>query len=42
MFYDGWQGLVRKTVMASAAYIALLLLLRVSGRRTLSAGTERS
>lgn len=36
MFYDGWQGLVRVVVVGVAAYTALILLLRVSGKRTLA------
>lgn len=36
MFYDGWQGLVRVLVVGTCAYVALVLLLRVSGKRTLA------
>ncbi|WP_119462947.1 DUF421 domain-containing protein [Rhodospirillaceae bacterium SYSU D60014] len=36
MFFDGWSGLVRVLVVGVLAYIALVLLLRVSGKRTLS------
>lgn len=36
MFYDGVSGLVRVVVVGTAAYVALLLLLRVSGKRTLA------
>ena len=36
MFFDGWLGLVRVLVMGSSAYLALILLLRISGKRTRS------
>lgn len=36
MFYDGWQGLVRVVVVGGAGYVALILLLRISGKRTLA------
>lgn len=36
MFFEGWWGLVRTVVVGVAAYAALLLLLRISGKRTLS------
>ena len=36
MIFDGWFGLVRVVVVGSAAYAALVLLLRVSGQRTLA------
>lgn len=36
MFFDGWLGLVRALVMGTSAYLALILLLRISGKRTLS------
>lgn len=36
MFYDGWLGLVRVVVVGTCAYLALVLLLRVSGKRTLA------
>ena len=36
MFYDDWQGLVRVVVAGSCAYGALIVLLRVSGKRTLA------
>ena len=35
-FYDGWQGPVRILVVGTCAYVALVLLLRVSGKRTLA------
>src|SRR5918911_4171620 len=36
MFFDGWYGPVRVVVVGTLAYTALVLLLRVSGKRTLS------
>ena len=36
MFFDGWQGLTRLIAVGIPAYLALLLLLRISGKRTLS------
>lgn len=36
VFYDGWQGLIRVAVVGTAAYVCLVLLLRISGKRTLS------
>ena len=36
MFFDGWSGLVRVLVVGTCAYLALLTLLRVSGKRTLA------
>ena len=36
MFFDSWLGLLRVGVVGSLAYLALVLLLRVSGKRTLS------
>ena len=36
MFFNGWEGLVRVVVVGPLAYVALVLLLRVSGKRTLS------
>jgi uncharacterized membrane protein YcaP (DUF421 family) len=35
-FFDGWSGLVRVAVVGALAYVALVALLRVSGKRTLS------
>jgi uncharacterized membrane protein YcaP (DUF421 family) len=34
--FAGWDGLVRVVVVGALAYLALVLLLRVSGKRTLS------
>lgn len=36
MFFQGWTGLGRVLVVGVLAYAALVLLLRVSGKRTLS------
>ncbi len=36
MFYDGWHGLVRVIVVGACAYVALVVLLRASGKRTLA------
>lgn len=34
--FDGWSGVLRVLIIAPAAYAALVLILRVSGKRTLS------
>ena len=36
MFFDTWMDLVRIVVVGTSAYVALVALLRVSGKRTLS------
>ena len=36
MFFDSWYGLLRVLVVGILAYTALVLLLRVSGKRTLA------
>ena len=36
MFFDNWFGLLRVLVITPLAYLALISLLRVSGKRTLS------
>ena len=36
MFFRGWPGLLRTLVVGVLAYSALVLVLRVSGKRTLS------
>jgi uncharacterized membrane protein YcaP (DUF421 family) len=36
MFFDGWLGLLRVLVVGTFAYGALVLFLRVSGKRTLT------
>ncbi len=36
MFFDGWMALGRTALGGTLAYLALVLMLRVSGKRTLS------
>lgn len=36
MFFDSWQGLGRVLLVGTLAYVALVALLRVSGKRTLT------
>jgi len=36
MFFDGWSSIIRTLVLGTGAYLSLVLLLRVSGKRTLS------
>jgi uncharacterized membrane protein YcaP (DUF421 family) len=36
MFFDNWGGLARVIVVGVLAYVALVALLRISGKRTLS------
>ena len=36
MFYDDWFGLVRVVIVGTCAYLALIALLRISGKRTLA------
>jgi uncharacterized membrane protein YcaP (DUF421 family) len=36
MFFDSWAGLLRTVVVGVLAYVALVAILRVSGKRTLS------
>lgn len=36
MFFDGWQGIARTVLVGTLAYLALVLLLRATGKRTLS------
>lgn len=36
MFFDTWSGLLRVVVVGPLAYVALILFLRVSGKRTLT------
>jgi uncharacterized membrane protein YcaP (DUF421 family) len=36
MFFNGWSSLVRTVVVGGLAYIGLIILLRASGKRTLS------
>lgn len=34
--FSGWSGILRMLLVAPAAYVALVLVLRISGKRTLS------
>lgn len=36
MFFDDWAGLIRTVVVGLLAYLALIVMLRASGKRTLS------
>jgi uncharacterized membrane protein YcaP (DUF421 family) len=36
MFFNGWEGLARTVLVGVLAYLALVVLLRFSGKRTLS------
>ncbi|HYH19859.1 MAG TPA: YetF domain-containing protein [Azospirillum sp.] len=36
MFFDAWSGVARVLIVGTLAYAALILLLRVSGKRTLT------
>ncbi len=36
MWFDSWSGVIRVVVVGTAAYVSLVLLLRISGKRTLS------
>lgn len=36
MLYDGWTDVLRVVIVGILAYVALLILLRVTGKRTLS------
>ena len=36
MFFDDWQGLVRPVMVGGCAYAGLVVLLRTTGKRTLS------
>ncbi|GAA0595761.1 DUF421 domain-containing protein [Caenispirillum bisanense] len=36
MFFDQWEGLLRVVVVGTLAYVALVVLLRLTGKRTLS------
>jgi uncharacterized membrane protein YcaP (DUF421 family) len=36
MFFNGWDGIIRVLVVGILAYVALVFLLRVMGKRTLS------
>jgi uncharacterized membrane protein YcaP (DUF421 family) len=36
MFFDSWHGLLRIAVVGTLAYLSLVVILRVTGKRTLS------
>lgn len=36
LFFDSWEGIFRTVIITVLAYIALIFLLRISGKRTLS------
>jgi uncharacterized membrane protein YcaP (DUF421 family) len=36
MFFDGWMGIERTLLVGALAYFALIVLLRISGKRTLA------
>ena len=36
MFFDGWFGVLRVLIVGVLAYVGLVVLLRISGKRTLS------
>jgi uncharacterized membrane protein YcaP (DUF421 family) len=36
LFFNGWEALIRIVIVGVVSYITLILLLRVSGKRTLS------
>lgn len=36
MFFDSWDDIYRVTVIGVLAYVGLVLMLRISGNRTLS------
>ncbi len=36
IFFDGWEGILRVIVTTITAYIILILMLRISGKRTLA------
>lgn len=36
IFFNGWESIVRVLIVGSLAYLSLVLLLRISGKRTLS------
>ena len=36
MFFDGWEDVVRIIIIAISSYIGVVVLLRISGKRTLS------
>jgi uncharacterized membrane protein YcaP (DUF421 family) len=36
LFFDGWSGIARTLLVGTLAYVAMVFMLRVSGKRTLS------
>jgi uncharacterized membrane protein YcaP (DUF421 family) len=36
LLFDGWSGIVRTLLIGTLAYVAMVFMLRVSGKRTLS------
>lgn len=36
LFFAGWPGVIRAVISGGLAYVALVISLRVSGKRTLS------
>lgn len=36
VFFDGWEGVARVLIVSPLAYLALVLVLRISGKRTLT------
>lgn len=36
IFFDGWNSIIRTVIITVLAYISLIVLLRISGKRTLS------
>ncbi|MFW6412904.1 MAG: DUF421 domain-containing protein [Oceanicaulis sp.] len=36
MWFDGWQDIARVLIVGTAAYVGLVLILRITGKRTLS------
>ena len=36
MWFDGWESLLRLVVLGTLGYVALIAMLRISGKRTLS------
>lgn len=36
MFFDSWTGLLRVPIVGTLAYVALVLFIRISGKRTLT------
>lgn len=36
IFFDSWQGVLRTIILGACAYVAIVVLLRISGKRTLA------